>query len=117
LHVFFVMTAHTLDGDVPCTIDNADLGDLIQMVKAEYLEMPGLCLTLCQAQRLWNLDRTTCAAVLDKLVEMRFLTRSEAGIYGRNVSDWRSKSPARSTTDSGGTVRDSSPYGINHGRR
>ena len=109
------MTASTFDADVSCAIDKADVGDLIQMVKAEYLEMPGLCLTLCQAQRLWNLDRDTCAAVLDRLVEMRFLTRSEAGIYGRNVSDWRSL--ARSTNDSGRTVRDSSPDGINHGRR
>lgn len=92
MHVCFAMTAYTFDADVPCTIDSADVGDLIQMVKAEYLEMPGLCLTLCQAQRLWNLDRETCAAVLDRLVEIRFLTRSKAGIYGRNVSDWRSES-------------------------
>ena len=57
------------------------------MVKAEYLEMPGLCLTLSQAQRLWNLDRATCVGVLGHLVESGFLWRTEAGIYERNASD------------------------------
>jgi Fic family protein len=58
----------------------------MQMVKAEYLEMPGLCLTLPQAQRLWNLDRATCAAVLQRLVESGFLSRTEEGAYGREGS-------------------------------
>jgi hypothetical protein len=111
------MTAHTLDARDSCTFDKADVGDLVQMVKAEYLEMPGLCLTLSQAQRLWNLDRETCATVLDRLVETRFLTRSKAGIYGRSVSDWRSESLARSTNDSARTIRNRSLDGVNDGRR
>jgi hypothetical protein len=86
------MTAYAFDADVSCALDKADVGDVIQMVKAEYLEMPGLCLTLAQAQRLWNLDRDTCAAVLERLVESRFLWRTGAGIYERNASDLRSES-------------------------
>jgi hypothetical protein len=81
------MTAHTVDARDFCALDKVDVGDLVQMVKAEYLEMPGLCLTLAQAQRLWTLDRATCVGVLGQLVKSGFLRRSEAGIYERNASD------------------------------
>ena len=37
-------------------------------VRGEYQEMPGLSLTLPQAARLFNLERTECARVLDALV-------------------------------------------------
>jgi hypothetical protein len=48
----------------------------LRRAKAEFLEMPGLRLTLAQAQRLWALDRTLCNAVLAALVETRFLVQS-----------------------------------------
>ena len=34
--------------------------DWLQLVRAEYHEIPGLHLTKPQVQRLWNLDATTC---------------------------------------------------------
>ncbi len=37
-------------------------------VRAEYLEMPGLSLTLPQAARLFNLEPARCARVLHTLV-------------------------------------------------
>jgi hypothetical protein len=77
------MTAYTLDAGTPCDIDKTDVGDLVQLVKAEYVEMPGLCLTLAQAQRLWSLDRDTCTAVFGRLIDGRFLFRTEAGTYER----------------------------------
>ena len=43
--------------------------DLCLRVLSEYREMPGLNLTLPQAARLFNLDRTRCAHVLSTLVE------------------------------------------------
>jgi hypothetical protein len=43
-------------------------------VRGEYLEMPGLRLTLSQAQRLWGVDSTQCEAVLKALVDSGFLT-------------------------------------------
>jgi len=46
---------------------------LIARIEGEYLEMPGLRLTIEQAQRLWALDRDTCIAVLDDLVHSKFL--------------------------------------------
>lgn len=58
-------------------------GELIDRVRGEYLEMPGLCLSLAQAARLCSLDQRTCAQVLDALIELRFLTLSAKGTYAR----------------------------------
>jgi DNA-binding IclR family transcriptional regulator len=49
------------------------LTDWLQFIQTEYLEMPGLCLTFEQAQRLWGLDEATCRDLLDALVDARFL--------------------------------------------
>ena len=46
---------------------------ILQRICGEYLEMPGLQLTLKQAQRLWGLDEETCARSLAFLVENGFL--------------------------------------------
>jgi hypothetical protein len=56
---------------------------LIQRIQAEYREMPGLNLTLAQAQRVWSLDRTDCAAILDALVQAHFLTQTRSGTFVR----------------------------------
>jgi DNA-binding IclR family transcriptional regulator len=45
--------------------------------------MPGLSLTLTQAQRLWGLDRGTCAALLSSLVRAGFLLERRDGSYVR----------------------------------
>ena len=37
---------------------------LLERVRAEYLEMPGLRLTLKQVQRLCGIERTVCQMVL-----------------------------------------------------
>jgi hypothetical protein len=54
---------------------------LAPRVRAEYLEMPGLCLTLEQAQRLWNVERRTCEALLESLIDARFLHRTERQLF------------------------------------
>jgi hypothetical protein len=59
------------------------VGDALRRVKAEYLEMPGLRLTTAQAQRLWGLDRESCAALLGALVDARFLNRTADGAFTR----------------------------------
>jgi hypothetical protein len=51
------------------------------VIRAEYYEMPGLHLTKCQFRRLWNLDETTCEAVIEALEATRFLRRTHAGAY------------------------------------
>lgn len=57
--------------------------DLLQRIRAEYLEMPGLRVTHHQAQRLWGLDASTCREALDCLVDVKFLTLTPAGQYAR----------------------------------
>lgn len=66
-------------------VDTADthIADWIQLVRAEYLEMPGLSLTKWQVQRLWSLDPVTTEAVLAALVEVKFLRRTDRGAYMR----------------------------------
>ena len=56
---------------------------LLRRVRGEYLEMPGLKLTLLQAQRLWAMDEQTCGEILDSLTEVRFLHRQHDGTYAR----------------------------------
>jgi hypothetical protein len=56
---------------------------LLNRIRAEYLEMPGLRLTRQQAQRLWGLDDATCARILDALVRVKFLARRPDGQFTR----------------------------------
>ena len=57
---------------------------LVKRIRAEYLEMPGLRLTLAQAQRLCGVDRADCKAVLDGLVDAKFLCKKPDGAYARS---------------------------------
>src|SRR5206468_2970452 len=58
-----------------------DMTDLLRRVRAEYREMPGLRLTPRQAQRLWDLDSTTCERILKILESTRFLRRTSGQSY------------------------------------
>ncbi len=53
--------------------------DTLRRVRAEFLEMPGLKLTVPQAQRLWGVDQRTCEAVIEELTATRFLARTRDG--------------------------------------
>lgn len=57
------------------------LHELLHRIESEYAEMPGMCVTAPQAQRLWGLDPITCAFVLTTLVERRVLRRTQRGMY------------------------------------
>jgi hypothetical protein len=59
------------------------LSDWIRVVRAEYIEMPGLILTERQARRLWNLDAASCDAVLEALIANKFLKRTQNDAYAR----------------------------------
>ena len=50
----------------------------IRRVRAEFLEMPGLCLTLDQAQRLWGLEPRTCEALLKFIDRFRVFSVAPA---------------------------------------
>ena len=60
-----------------------DLSRVVQRVRAEFLEMPGLRLTPAQARRLWNLEGETCHAVIDTLVAEAFLRWTASGAVTR----------------------------------
>ena len=55
--------------------------DLIQRVRGEFREMPGLRLTFAQACRLWQLDPATCGVVLQRLTRDGVLLRTRQGHY------------------------------------
>jgi hypothetical protein len=57
--------------------------DWLTIIRAEYLEFPGMQLTRAQVQRLWNLDQETCAAVIEALESEHFLRRNERDNYVR----------------------------------
>ena len=57
--------------------------DWARLVRAEYLEVPGLDLTRDQVRRLWGLDPQTCDSLLAALVESRFLRRTRDNRYLR----------------------------------
>jgi hypothetical protein len=54
---------------------------VIELIHAEYREMPGLCLTKPQIQRLWTLDPVTCNRTIDALVLAQVLKRTARDAY------------------------------------
>lgn len=65
------------------TDNPVDLHDWMQLIRAEYLEIPGLALTRRQAQRLWGLPPEVCDSVLDSMVETNFLRRIHGDSFVR----------------------------------
>ena len=57
--------------------------DVLQRVRGEFLEMPGMRLTEAQARRLWNLDAESCQALLSALVDSKFLFQTRDGAFRR----------------------------------
>jgi hypothetical protein len=70
----------TLD-DIQHRAPAIDFERLLDIVRGEYLEMPGLRLTRNQAQRLWALDPQTCTTLLATLEGTGFLRRTRGGDY------------------------------------
>ena len=59
------------------------LRHLMELVEAEYAEMPGLSVTLSQAQRLWAVDQGTCEEVFSRLVSSGVLRKTTKGQFVR----------------------------------
>jgi hypothetical protein len=57
--------------------------DVLNRLRAEYLEMPGLRLKPEQVQRLCGVERTMCQLALDSLLESKFLCVKSDGHYAR----------------------------------
>ena len=57
----------------------------LERIRAEYLEMPGLSLTVEQVSRLCGVDRSACEAALQALVSAQFLSVRHDGSYARST--------------------------------
>ena len=58
---------------------------VVNRLRAEFLEMPGLRLTSDQVRRFCGLERTLCQRGLDVLVETKFLYMKTDGVYARTT--------------------------------
>ena len=57
--------------------------DWMDLIRAEYLEMPGLSLTGPQFERMWNLTPDLAEILLQELLRVCFLRRTKKGTYVR----------------------------------
>jgi hypothetical protein len=60
---------------------------VIQRIREEFREMPGLRLTPAQATRLWGLELDTCRAVIDALVADAYLRWTPAGAVTKTETE------------------------------
>lgn len=79
-----------IDSDADSTTTRADgvtqTDDALrERVRGEYLEMPGLRLTLAQAARLFDLELRLCSQVLETLVTDGMLWTNGREFLGNNV--------------------------------
>lgn len=58
-----------------------ELTDLAMRARAEFREMPGMCLTTAQAARLWQLSSDQAQELLRELVQAGFLVRRDGQRY------------------------------------
>ncbi|HEY7173142.1 MAG TPA: hypothetical protein VH417_19960 [Vicinamibacterales bacterium] len=58
--------------------NSIEQAEWLRVIQAEYRDLPGLKLTMPQAQRLWGLDEHACEALLETLIACRFLCKTSA---------------------------------------
>src|SRR5918999_1834880 len=75
--------------DITTNVSGSDREALVQRIRAEYVEMPGMHLRLEQVARLCGIERSVCQTLLDALVEVNFLFLKTDGTYSRLADDVR----------------------------
>lgn len=60
------------------------IGSIVMRMQSDFLEYPELALTLPQAERRFDVDGTTCEAVLAALVDAGVLAKVHGGAYVRH---------------------------------
>jgi hypothetical protein len=65
---------------------SAPLAGLLQRVREQYRDVPGLTLTKPQAVRLFEVAPSVCAAMLRALVMENFLSRAGDGAFVRSTT-------------------------------
>jgi hypothetical protein len=78
--------AHAATGASLAARPRMDFPTLLQRVRSEFNEMPGLRLTPAQAGRLLGLDAKSCQRVLSALVQSAFLRWAPDGTVVRSES-------------------------------
>ena len=68
-----------MSATAPSTDHHTSATQALQLLKSEYLEMPGLRLTVQQASRLLALDANKTEPLLEALVDTGFLRRTPTG--------------------------------------
>jgi len=85
-------------------------------IRGEYMEMPGLCLTVPQAARLWQRSREECEQVLARLVREGFLVRTRNGAFVKVPSSRprpaKASLTARSAEAAGGRLKRPQPPSV-----
>jgi hypothetical protein len=72
--------------------------DVLNHLRAEYTEMPGLRLKAGQVQRLCGIEQAMCQQVLDSLLESKFLCLKPDGAYARATDGYHPHPvPAKAT--------------------
>jgi hypothetical protein len=66
------------------TYDWRSFAKLVQRIREEFEEAPGLEIDVNDGARFWALDRFTCELVLTRLHDLKFLVRTAAGRYRRS---------------------------------
>ena len=67
--------------------DGAWVAPIVNRIRADYLEMPGMSLRVEQVARLCGADRDLCKTILDAMVDAKFLVRKADGAYTRRTGD------------------------------
>jgi hypothetical protein len=67
------------------TLSDRQLSSDVARIRNEYLEMPGLVLTLPQAARLWGLSVSRSALLFSMLVQTGFLICDKKTVYRRRL--------------------------------
>ncbi len=71
------------------------LHDWLQLIRAEFDEIPDLQLTQAQVEELWQLDSTVAESLLSALVAAGFVNRTRQGMYLWRDVDGREYDAAR----------------------
>ena len=58
---------------------------VVNRVRAEFEEMPGMTLTMPQASRLFGLETDLCRTIVEKLVQSSYLRWTQAGAVTRTT--------------------------------
>jgi len=76
-------TGTSLRGEKTMIATRSRIGALITTIQRDFLDTPGLALALGEATKRFEIDTTTCLALLNVLVDAGVLTKNGTGAYKR----------------------------------